>query len=178
MTMLTAEAVAKLQDTLDWITEHPELHDQDNWIKKAAPGATCGTSGCVAGWLTLRNDQIPEDAFTPQYGYNPETMRMDYGTPRYFQIDFDRFDVHLHANQVLGVDYGQNATEEAWRARDLLDTMFQGDRDLPELWALGQVLAEGRLTVPESVSTEGISVDEDGYLINENRDYCSCGCDA
>jgi hypothetical protein len=169
MTMLTAEAVAKLQDTLDWITEHPELHDQDNWIKKAAPGATCGTSGCVAGWLTLRNDQIPEDAFTPRYGHNPETMQMDYDTPNYFEINYDRFDVQLHANQVLGVDYEQNATDEGGRARQLLDLMFEADRDLPEIWAIGQILAEGRLTVPNSVDTEGITV-EDGYLYNSNRE--------
>jgi hypothetical protein len=174
MTMLTAEAVAKLQDTLDHITKHPEVHNQGTWVKKT-PG--CGTSACVAGWLTLRNGAVPEDAFIPRYGYNPETMRMDYDTPRYFEIDYDRFDVQRHANQVLGVDYGQNATTEADSARDLLDSMFEGDRDLPEIWAIGQTLAEGRLNVPESISLNGIEVESDGHVYNANKDRCYCGCE-
>lgn len=45
---------AHAQDILDYISEHPDEHDQNNWVtgtipEDATPETGCGTTMCVAG---------------------------------------------------------------------------------------------------------------------------------
>jgi hypothetical protein len=59
--IFTDEGADKLWHVLKFITEKPEAHDQSTWMrlpdKDTVPSAemewSCGTTACVAGWVTL-----------------------------------------------------------------------------------------------------------------------------
>lgn len=165
---MAAEAVAALQKTLDFITEHPERHDQSTWVagrpvedfsvdvEPDLPSG-CGTYGCVAGWLAMQNTAaIPEEAWQPLYDYkNGQWTDQIVG----YDFNYNLFPVVSVARDVLGVD------DE--RSDGLIEQLFDSDRTLEEIWFVAQQLAEGRLRIPEGIEP----IDPDGY------DYCPCGCE-
>lgn len=146
---LTAEAVATLQQVLDFLTEHPEQHEQQTWLKKvptleSSDLAACGTVGCLAGHLSLIGHTIPDSAWEPFYTYARDGDQL-----RYWVIRFDQFPVTTAAEEALGLSYVQNP--DAVEARGLLDRMFEGDRTIRQLWELGNELTDGRLRIPENL---------------------------
>jgi hypothetical protein len=173
-TYLTVDAVAKLQKTLDFITDHPERHHQETWmaahpvdefgteVEPDMPNG-CGTYGCVAGWLVMHNlGGIPEHAWLPIRKYD-HTLGRHTDEIVGYDFDYSAFSVVDAAREALGLEYGD----------ELLDSLFYSDRTLPEIWFVAQQLADGRLSVPAAIEP----VNPDGYYYYYDEDErCACGC--
>jgi hypothetical protein len=173
--MMTAEAVTALQKTLDFITEHPERHDQCTWagglltedfsaeVEPDLPGG-CGTYGCVAGWLAMRNAAaIPEEAWIPIYKYDYELHRYTDEIVGY-EFNYNAFPVADIARDVLNVN---RDTDRDTDADILVEQLFDSERTLEEIWFVGQQLAEGRLRIPEGIEPKD----------PECFEFCGCGCE-
>lgn len=69
----TDEQLATLREAVDYIVAEPEAYDQNTWAQSGAPGdyhefkytnlpstldkyPSCGTVGCLAGWITMIAD--------------------------------------------------------------------------------------------------------------------------
>ncbi len=49
------------EKVLEYVTAHPELHDQRNWISNSAVSPNrCGTTACLAGWAVVLNAKNTE----------------------------------------------------------------------------------------------------------------------
>lgn len=157
---LTDQAVAHLRDTLAWLTEHPERHDQEVWIelptemtasipdgltrwnvapfeRPAALGSTgnCGATGCLAGWLVLRDPSIP---LVQTWGGDvyPANRRAD-GAWAMSQTG----DTGFTARDVLGLS-PTNAS-----------ALFADGNTLGDLWRMCSIITGGRIDVPEEFAS-------------------------
>lgn len=169
---LTAEAVEKLQKTLDFITEHPERHNQATWLNampvdefgvEVEPDMPngCGTYGCVAGWLAMHAlGEIPITAWIPNYAFDHDTDRYTDKIVGY-EIDYSEFSASDVARQALEVGYGTEASYQ-------LERVFGADLSLGEIWFLANELADDRLKIPATVTP----IDPDGF----DYELCPCGC--
>jgi hypothetical protein len=147
---LTDTQVALLHDTLRFISEHPEKHNQTIWIDVPGVGFigegeidardggvyqqlpelgsvdNCGVTGCLAGWVVLRSD-------TP-------IVRNRFGSvwpaKRNHNGEWVAQDVAEVALKTLGL-----STEN--------ERLFDGDNTLADLWRMAEIITEGRIKTPE-----------------------------
>lgn len=163
---LTADAVDKIQETLDFITKHRDRHYQNDWIRlnyepsetvRMTPeeAAACGTSGCFAGWMTLFHNAVPANAWRQDNKWSEALQAY----VRVWEVDYDAFSVEEETYRLLGGTWHDNQTGNTYHPgphadliRHSLDGMFQGGNSVEELWHLGQRLAQGRLKVPASIT--------------------------
>lgn len=125
--------VELLRQELTWLAEHPERHNQNEWVghpllvgypeperTRPAHGEdwTCQTTGCLAGWVAVHL------GWMPLWGQYPD------GT-------LTRGGIEQHASTIaslaLGLDY---ETEEA---------LFYEAKSLPDLWDAASRITDGAI---------------------------------
>ena len=148
----------QLRQTLDFITDRPERHQQATWTSTrvrvqdlAAEGWQCNTTGCLAGWAALRNGWLP----APATEWNPELQRWTLAPDGYLYdaavvpadqlLDLlagrtdrvpDEVAVQQVAREILGL------TEPRARA------LFYSENTLEQLWTYANRWSEGRIEIP------------------------------
>jgi hypothetical protein len=115
--------VPLLRKTLEYITAHPEEHDQRNWGVKTA----CGSSYCLAGHaVVLAGHEID--------WHSPDLVRMGMRSSCHALTD-GRY-ISDAAREELGLD-----PERAAR-------LFDANNDLGTLWRLASEYTDGEVEVP------------------------------
>lgn len=159
-----AANVALFQASLEWLTEHPETHNQGTWLAwrhneatytnhpaildrvsarlaeagtSAVPALTdpeCGTAGCLFGWAVVI------DGRHAQVGLTEDRFR---GLGRYASLrcvdsdDGTPADWQPTGRRVLGLTKG-NASAISF-----------GDNSIGDLWRMASVITWGEIAVPE-----------------------------
>lgn len=163
---LTDIGLQRLQEGLDYVTEHPEDLNMRTWIEVFLPGnkdsseilmgedeitawyeGACGTAACLAGWIALRAPEI--ETADPVYDQVAGMPYIDIlfvtdpnGEKRYVS----------EAVFTLLTGYHNEEDEAAAPAALLYSRMTAGTNNLPALWFHGQELAQGRLKVPAGIT--------------------------
>lgn len=161
-----------LRDTLTWIVEHPEQHDQFTWVRiperlnrnteylkfiDAAAAIKCGSKACLAGWTVLLGNGCklvaePEDL---QIGFVLcEGAAAKPPTRARYTYETDARSIRATARDMLGLTDFES------------DWLFGGNNSLFDLFAMSHVLTDGRIEIPESV---GSSAELATWL--QNRSY-------
>lgn len=146
--ILTDSAVTYLQDVLDYVSTHTNEWDQAVYGVRS----DCGTSGCVAGHLLIK--------YGEDLGYRPlwepigtdelrEEMQVAEQDNALYLRAVDAFSGKLlepghGAARLLGVTRGTAGGV-------ICDWLFTASNTLQNLWFYGQLLAEGRLSVPADI---------------------------
>lgn len=148
----------QLRQTLDFITDRPERHQQATWTSTsvrvqdlAAEGWQCNTIGCVAGWAALRNGWLPApvidwnselqkyvmapDGYLYEASVVPADQLLDLLAGRTNRIP-DEVAVQQVAAKILGLT--------APRARAL----FYSGNTLEQLWTYANGWSDGRIEIP------------------------------
>lgn len=141
--LITEEGVRRLQGALDRITDHPEEWDQMTWLQFLTPDGVatfewdrvsqgdCGTACCLAGRLVLN-----EGATYSRICSGVSNSAVEYqGVTR----DIPGLAVELLTGDPKDLYY--------------FFELFDPENTLAKLWRIAQLLAEGRLTVPEEIPT-------------------------
>jgi hypothetical protein len=101
----TLEEVRRAYEVINYLTDHPERHDQETWLNwpqmfreagvdRATAERTCGTTACFAGWTVLLNGHtITNGAYVDLEGTPP----VDRVAARHVGVD-------NVAAQLLGLD--------------------------------------------------------------------------
>lgn len=77
--------IAIAEHTLNIITNYPELHDQSGWVYNAettdpeVTEETCGTTGCIAGWATIKHFDLKPTVHVDSY--DSRYRRFNYQPP-------------------------------------------------------------------------------------------------
>jgi hypothetical protein len=117
--------VPLLRKTLEYITEHPEEHDQEMWGLKTR----CGTTYCLAGHaVQLAGHEI---AWPP---------------PCCPECDGREKAAYLCAD---GRDIAEVAREELGLARDQAWCLFNSGKTLFGLWFMAREFTNGEIEIPE-----------------------------
>lgn len=142
----TPAQIDRLRRELEFLTAHPERHDQGTWYRLPRPEAvdaepgtdwTCGTSGCLAGWTALHADYQP---WVDKRGYVADDARVVRPGPG---PAYERLvDVHDLARDLLGLTDRQ------------ANLLFGGDNALRDLWEYARVFTNGAIVVPADVAAE------------------------
>jgi len=122
--------VELLRRTLEYITEHPEQHDQSIWARIHVK-ESCGTAMCLCGWAaTLAKAEMTWRAFK------------DYRTGEVVFRELERI----------------NGEEPYYGGRDLLgltedqaEDLFFDENSLALLWAMAELYTEGEIRMPRLV---------------------------
>lgn len=123
--------VPRLRKVLEYLTEHPEEHDQGIWI--ASPYYTgCGTTACVAGHVVLA------DGWAPDY-------RIAY--PEYCVKDGKTRRIAHVAEALLGLRPEQAAQ------------LFWATNELADLWRMAEEFTDGTIQVPPGLAEPELDVD-------------------
>lgn len=94
----------KLTDTLEYVREHPEEHNQGSWGKRT----DCGTTFCIAGHLIDR-----EEGWTPIYLHNGNVEE-------FFGPDGNEYLVSSAAALILGIPIDEDTRRPDEDDSDLL----------------------------------------------------------
>lgn len=143
-----AQALDLLRRTLEFITEHPEAHSQDDWltisdderasrsisthVTPQSVGPACGTAGCLAGNAVVLSNRYPV-RITANDG--------DEGLP-YLQV----FVFNQWSNVAAWVE--PLATELLDLTPPQVDRLFEGSNLLTNLWAYAAVISDGAIVPP------------------------------
>src|SRR5882762_7161389 len=134
---ISTKAVERLQAVLDTITKDRSRWNQRVWLEKSSDSA-CGTVGCLAGNLVLQDPQLQDIVWHVDDVYS-EVQHVVF--PGGIEIVRDA------AARILLDDYeALNSGDD----EDTVEDLFNGHNRLEDLWCIGQLLAEGRLEIPES----------------------------
>lgn len=114
--------VPPLRKALEHVTEHPEEHDQTIWARRTK----CGTTGCLAYWITV---YAGYEARWP----NAVTVHTNWTT----------------ANEPIR----DTAAREVGLTRDQADQLFEMGNTIDNLWTLAEAYTDGEITRPESAGT-------------------------
>jgi hypothetical protein len=151
VTAPTGVDVDRLRRALELVTADPDRWEQGHWFElppayeEAAEGHddapcsvarlpvdgepgvdwTCGTTACLAGWVTF------------QAGHEPSTV-IDHVVSPTGEVGF----VRRVAQELLGLTDGQASL------------LFFGDNSLRDLWEYARVFTDGALEVPPAVLAE------------------------
>lgn len=114
--------VPLMRKTLEFITEHPDQHDQDHWGLRTE----CGTTACMAGWAVqlAGGELIFGTAGEAQKCLHPEDglRRTEYA-----------------AQDLLNLTSHQ-ANEMFWSANTISD-----------LWAMAERFTDGEIIAPDGL---------------------------
>jgi hypothetical protein len=146
---IAAEHVERLRDNLQFLTDHPDRHQQNIYFElgeahmpterpragtyvpviRPESGSidNCGTVGCLAGWTVLREPSIPLIVSYGGASYPGEQVN-----GRWIRRTTDDVAVEL-----LGLD-GGNAS-----------TLFSASNTIGDLWRIAAVITAGAVVVPE-----------------------------
>lgn len=130
---VTAEQL-RAKVILDYITKHPEKHEQKDWFTGDYEN-DCGTTACVAGYAILFSN---DSRFTYQRRWGGYTSAMTDNWVTIKPIDANVCDFHHAGRELLGLSKFDasvlffNTTND--QARAALEVLVQGDRiDWPSI---------------------------------------------
>jgi hypothetical protein len=129
--------VLELQRALDQITNDPGQWDQSLWIGRN----DCGTACCVAGRIVLNHPEKWRPFWNKLTEVADSVIPSDFFGTRQEAI-YEAITVEDAATRLLGLDY--------YRA----ESLFDSENSMVGLWARGQLIAEGRLQIPEKLRGE------------------------
>lgn len=112
--------VELLQQTMQYIKDHPEQHMQDIWVTDFA---LCGTAACFAGWASLLDGMSAIKLLRLSEGI--EAVRIPGEGGRW------RSAVSIHASSILGL------------TREEADILFGGTNTTPTLELMVKDLVNG-----------------------------------
>lgn len=129
--------VPLLRKSLEYLTEHPEEHDQEAWAFRAP---SCGTTYCLAGHVVrLAGHQIKWQ--------RPDEMTVEHE------------EVASQVREPVLIDGTSETRISAVAAHELGLTAHQADQlflscdSVTELWGLAYAYSDGEIQVPEQIKT-------------------------
>jgi hypothetical protein len=133
--------VQLLNDTMNWIKAHPELHRQSDWVQPYdANGEACGTSMCFAGHAAM----LAGATFDPEIFNKLEEWNVDaesgkhVDSTEYYNEEMDEYDLPdgtVHVSDFARDALGLNSDERAF--------LFAGHRSVQELEDAVDLLSNG-----------------------------------
>jgi len=158
--------------TLEFLTDHPERHDQGTWIDtdmvpdshrneelgivKINPEKwDCGTAGCFAGWHSILNGWAP-------------TLRDSENQSMMVKLDkqgriIDAEAPAIFTEKDLGLTYAESRV------------FFSSENSIHDLWLIAETITNGQITVPDSVpaNPDPDDSDESEWLADAKYDRFS-----
>lgn len=118
-----------LRAVLTGITTGELNWKQDRWIELKHLGEPdCGTSGCVAGWLSMRAGGVVRS----------------FGNA--VEVDGERLTVRQHAARVLGLSLAERSNQYA------VSYLFDADNTLHKLWDIAAEITHGAVRCPDDLA--------------------------
>lgn len=187
--------VTLLGEVLNFITNHPDIHNQDVWLEHAStdPDVTvepvvrspesitpedylsisCGTAGCLAGWTAIAS------GYTPAWPKNP----INWCQPGDL-IQTENVKPLPGATPIPGVSdgvaYGYGGSYDVRDVAvallgitdDEADVMFTGTNTIRDLWEFAALVTDGALTVPiELADAETVYDGDHRGILADTDDY-------
>jgi hypothetical protein len=146
--------VELLDRTLNWITEHPEAHDQGEWLHRFEtdnPGPTCGTQGCLAGWTAVLG------GYEPYFFQWPSGVDRGYGGTDYVRATpaaqplVQAVELRPFPREPGVWAVRQVARELLGLSRTETEILFDGGNSRYDLWRLAELFTDGVIVRPDNV---------------------------
>lgn len=127
--------VPLLRKVLDFVTEHPEVHDQNIWAEKSP----CGTSCCLAGHTVLMT------------GHEIDWREDGNGSGEY---GADRVKTPIVVKGMRTDQISNVAGHELGLDSDQKETLFIDSETVEDLWRAANEFTNGEIEIPVQFQDE------------------------
>lgn len=153
--------VGLLRSALEWLTEHPEVHNQGTWFEWRANGSgytcepeildqvkarvaaepvarplvdtACGTAGCLFGWAVVIDGRF---------------AKLDLVSAGTFH-DRDYATIRCQYPSGLGGDWEATGRYVLQLTQANTTAISYGDNSIGDLWRIASIITAGEIAVPE-----------------------------
>lgn len=172
--------VALLRSALEWLTEHPEVHNQGTWFEWRATGSgytsqpeildrvkarvaaepvarplvdtACGTAGCLFGWAVVIDGRF---------------AKLDLASAGTF-ADRDYATIRCQHPSGLGGDWESTGRYVLQLTQANATAISYGDNSIGDLWRIASIITAGEIAVPEQFAAyDGTAEAEAAELTEE-----------
>lgn len=129
--------VPLLRKTLEYVTEHPEEHDQGSWAERTIrDGVVCRSSHCLAGWAVVLDGEETID-----WDHPDDTWEISAQTTKQSVHRIGGRDIEEVAHELLGLPGKVSEKTEV--------PLFKPDNSLAKLWHLANEVTDGEIEIPD-----------------------------